>query len=313
MAHDHHDHGVDDTREYYTEQLLTIFVCGLFGFAAVRLYQTGVLKDVLRLAPQFEVSVLVGGLALLALVAVRAVCVWREAGQTQGTAHAHGHVHHHDHDHDHGHGHDHVHGPDCNHDHDHGHHAHAPGDDHGHDHSHDDHGHSHDLAWVFTRMLVLFFPVALFLIGVPNQGFSKEYLERLVGTDQALSGDFSNAARGDGTVMSFNDIRAAASDDDKRAALEGKVGIIEGLLQPIGQNQFTLYKLKRACCASDAVPLKLQVITPTALSGFQKGEWVRVKGEVRFYGPPGSAQKLPVIVVADITDVQRAPPQDIYE
>ncbi|MBX9624395.1 MAG: hypothetical protein K2X82_11355 [Gemmataceae bacterium] len=311
MAHVHDHHG-DDAREYFTEQLLTIFVCGMFGFAAVRLYQTGMLAH--ALAPQFEVPVLVGGLALLALVAVRAVCVWREAGQTQ----AHGHHHDHDgHDHHHDHAHDphHEHGPDCDHTHDHnhshGHVHHAHG--HAHDHTADDHGHSHDLAWVFARMLVLFFPVALYLIGVPNKGFSQEYLDRLVGTGEVVSGDFGNAARGEGNVMSFNDIREAAFDEGKRASLEGKVGILEGLFQPIGQNQFTLYKLKRACCASDAVPLKLQVVTPTALSGFDKGQWVRVKGEVRFVGPPGSAQKLPIIVVADITDVQKAPAQDIYE
>ena len=45
-------------------------------------------------------------------------------------------------------------------------------------------GHSHDMSWVFARMLILVFPVALFALGVPNAGFSKEAVESL-GKDAA--------------------------------------------------------------------------------------------------------------------------------
>src|SRR6185312_14499597 len=178
MAHDHHHHG-ETPRDYFVEQLLTIFVVGLFGGVAILMYQSGKLGIVL--ADPFHIPVLVGGVAVLVLVAVRALSVWKEAGAVQ--AYNHGH-HHHDHDHGHDH-HDHDHGHDHHHD-DHGHehhnhdheHAHHHHHDHGHDHhththTHDDHtaedhGHSHDMAWVLARMMVLFFPVALFLIGVPS-------------------------------------------------------------------------------------------------------------------------------------------------
>lgn len=307
MAHDHHDHhdhshGHDHhhgagAREYFTEQLLTIFVVGLFGFAAVRLYQTGMLEFVL--APQFRLPVLVGGVAILALVVVRAVAVWKEAGQLQAAA-AHDHAHH-------------EHGPDCDHDHDHAHghtHAHTG---HDHDHDHADHGHSHDLAWVFTRMMVLFFPVALFLIGVPNAGFSQDRINALLGKEDLVSAETGSVATGDGVVMSFADLREAAYDESKREALAGKVGIIEGKFRAIGQNQCTLYKLKMTCCAADTVPLKIRIITPTAVSGFNDGDWVRVKGEVRFLPIPNSSQFLPVIAVADVADVKKAPPKNEYE
>jgi hypothetical protein len=295
MAHDHthdHHHG-DSAREYFTEQLLTIFVVGMFGFAAVRMYQTGMLEHVL--APQFRLPVLLGGIGVLVIVAVRAVSVWREAGALTARAHTHDHAHDHHH---------HEHGPDCDHD-----HGHA----HGHDHDHPDHGHSHDLAWVFTRMLILFFPVALFLIGVPNQGFSQDRINQLLGSEQLVSAEVGTVATGEGVVMSFSDLREAAYDESKREYLAGKVGIIEGKFRIIGQNQFTLYKLKMTCCAADTVPLKIRIITPTAVSGFNDGDWVRVKGEVRFLPMPNSSQFLPVIAVADVTDVKKVPPKNEYE
>ena len=309
MAHDHehhhdhghhHHHGADAAREYFTEQLLTIFVVGMFGFAAVRLYQTGMLEFVL--APQFRLPVLIGGVGVLALVVVRAVSVWREAGRTQ----AH---HHHDHGHEHGHA-DHVHGPDCDHTRDHD-HDHGHGHTHAHDHA--NHGHSHDLAWVFTRVLILFFPVALFLIGLPNAGFSQDHINKILGVDQAVSAELGQVATGEGVVMSFADLRQAAYDADKREALAGQVGIIDGKFRAIGQNQCTLYKLKMTCCAADAVPLKIRIITPTAISGFDDGQWVRVKGEVRFLPIQGTTQYLPVIAVADVADVKKIPPKNDFE
>ena len=113
--------------------------------------------------------------------------VWREAGEVQDEHHAHDHGHHDHPDHAH------VHGPDCDHDHHKPGHVHGPdcehthGDAHAaHDHSPDDHGHSHDLTWVFARMLVLLFPVALFVLGVPNKGFSPDYLARMLSSEESM-------------------------------------------------------------------------------------------------------------------------------
>jgi uncharacterized membrane protein YcgQ (UPF0703/DUF1980 family) len=49
------------------------------------------------------------------------------------------------------------------------------------------------------------------------------------------------------------------------------------------------------------------------VSGFGNGEWVRVKGEVRFIQQPNSTQYIPVIAVADIADIQRTPALNEYE
>jgi hypothetical protein len=323
VAHDHQHHGAS-LREYFTEQLLTVFVVGLFGAVAVLMYTTG--KIGILLVPEFHVPVLVGGIAILVIVAIRGISVWREAGMAQAHdhdhGHSHGHDHHHDHhhDHDHGHHHHHEHGPGCDHAHDHGadcghdhHHDHAHGHDHhphDHDHSAEDHGHSHDLAWVFARMLVLFFPVALFISGIPNAGFSQDWINsKILGEDEAVSTGTGDVARGEGTVMSFNDLNDAAYDAGKRSYLQGRVGILEGQFKRVADKQFTLYTLKMTCCVTDMTSLKVQIVTPTAISGFKDGEWVRVKGEVRFVQRAGSSEFIPVIAVADVKDVTPTRPR----
>lgn len=330
MAHDHHHHG-ESARDYFVEQLLTIFVVGALGAVGILMYRDGKLQYIL--APAFHLPVLIGGVAVLVMVAVRAVAVWQEAGAVQAHHHHHDHVHdhhghHHHHDHDpaHQHGHPvhlhthdepHVHGPDCQHD-----HGHAHADDHHHDHGHghhhhdhgeDDHGHSHDLAWVFARMMVLFFPVALYMIGVPNSGFSAERIAKMLGDETALGADVGTVATGEGSVLSFNDLNEAAYDESKREALQGKIGILVGRFDRIADKEFRLYRLKMTCCAADTVPLKVRILTKTAVSGFGNSEWVKVKGEVRFVQPPGSSQYIPVIAVADIADIQRTPALNEYE
>ncbi|MBN9521919.1 hypothetical protein J0H58_25950 [bacterium] len=318
MAHDHHHHG-ESARDYFVEQLLTIFVVGSLGAVGILMYRDGRLQYIL--APAFHLPVLIGGIAVLVMVAIRAVAVWQEAGQTRAHDHDHhGHHHHHEHGPDCQHGHPvhlrahdepHVHGPDCQHD-----HAHAHADDHhdhGHHHAHDDHGHSHDLAWVFARMMVLFFPVALYMIGVPNSGFSAERIAKMLTPEEALNQDVGNVATGEGSVLSFNDLNEAAYDEGKREALKGKIGILVGRFDRIADKEFRLYRLKMTCCAADTVPLKVRIITKTAVSGFGNSEWVRVKGEVRFVQPPGSSQFIPVIAVADVADIQRTAALNEYE
>ena len=324
MGHDHHHHG-ESLKDYFTEQLLTIFVVGLLGFVGIMMYRNGQLTYIL--APMFHLPVLIGGIAVLVLVAIRGITVWREAGALR--EHDHGHDHHehdhshsHDQDHDHGHHHEHAHHRhDHVHDHDHAHahhhhdheHEHAYDHDHHHDHSHDDHGHSHDLAWVFTRMLILFFPVALFLIGVPNAGFSQDRINKLLGSEQQVEMEVGSVAQGQGQVMSFNDLNDAAYDISKREYWEGKVGILKGRYRQISEKQFTLYRLKMTCCAADTIPLKVRIITPTPVTGFNDGDWVQVKGEIRFVQVPNSAQYIPVVAVADVSDVQTTPAENEYE
>src|SRR5439155_23483956 len=157
MAHDHaHDHDHHHGGSYYLDQICTIGACGALGVIAVLMSSltdgAGQLRLSYILAPQFFGWVFAGGIALLILSAIRAVCLWQEAGRA--TAHAH----HHDHDHAHEHHHDHGHE-----------HSHEHGHDHGHAH---DHGHDHDHGWTPARYAVRMVPIVLFFLGLRNRRFS---------------------------------------------------------------------------------------------------------------------------------------------
>lgn len=176
MGHGH-DHAEDRTT-YYIEQLCTIGVCGAFGGIAVMMYKRDILK--LFLDPKFHPFVLWAGIALLVMVVVRAVAVWRSAGQT-------GHSHEHAHDHEHGadcpdHGHA------CSHDHSHD-HNHPHTHEHAHDHQHDQaHEHGHDHGWNPWRYAVLLLPIVLYFLNLPNQGFSSDWFKsRALNPDQIQS------------------------------------------------------------------------------------------------------------------------------
>ncbi|MBY0515144.1 MAG: hypothetical protein K2P78_14720 [Gemmataceae bacterium] len=327
MAHDHHHHG-DSLRDYFTEQLLNILVVGAFGFVALMMYSNGMAR--LILSEQFLTPLMLGGVGVLVVVALRAVTVWREAGEMRAHAAAHDH-HHHDHGHAHGHGHDHhhEHGPNCDHSHDHEHHAlhHHEG------HTDADHGHSHDLSWTIARVLVLFFPIALYFLGLPSRELAAALAENRVGTDAEMAtltqeemaeramgaeqvGAETREADGrvvrilrpkqppelkettlpDGTkkyephvvlkdpiVMSFKDLNDAAGDDGKREGLEGETVVIVGRMNRVTDKQFTLYRMKMTCCSADMVPLKVRMVAPQALAGYQNGEWVKVTGRLEFH------------------------------
>jgi hypothetical protein len=308
-GHDHHhDHGHSD---YYLEQLLTIFVCGSFGLVAILMYSWGRLKHML--VPELHIYVLLAGVVLTFFTLIRAITVWQSVGKV-GHDHAHGepgHVHgpdcNHGHDHKHGHhdhGHHHhehkpahgeaghVHGPDCNHGHDHKHDHHSHSHDHGH--GHDDHGHTHGNN--FLRLIVLTFPLLLFCIGLPNEGFSAAWEASRVGKDAAI-GDVQNVSAKGGDLLSFDftELNATAHDPGKRADYEGRTVRVKGQLMPISQREFTMYRLNMTCCAADMIPLKARILTSTIAPDIKSQKWYTVEGVLQFVQAPGKDSFIPLI------------------
>ena len=334
MAHNHA--GCQSPRDYFTEQLLTILVCGGLGFVAVQLYLNDMLKHIL--APQFHLPVLIGGVAVFVLVALRGLAVWREAGAlVPATDDPTCQVNH-------------VHTANCN---------HLPGLPGGDADPNlvDDHGHSHDMSWMFARMLILVFPIALFALGIPNSGLSSEAQEKKLGLEAALDPetlkerakdakveDVKTDADGnttrtlrtgsglmlrevttkDGNVtlnviaqggeeMRFNTLAEAASDADKRKSYEGQTAIMEGRFRPIqgaSGKEFTLFRMKMTCCGSDTVPIKVRIIAPHSVDR-QYFDWVRVKGVIQFRQIPGQDGYIPVLMLGDVTDIQLIPNNQI--
>jgi len=171
------------------------------------------------------------------------------------------------------------------------------------------------MAWVLARMMVLFFPVALFLIGVPNAGFSQDHIKKLLGRDAAIdTSQLAAVANREGTVMSFNDLNDAAYNDAKRAAFQGQTAVLEGKFRRLGEKEFTLFRLRMTCCAADTIPLKVRIVTPYPLSGFNDFDWVSVKGQIQFLPVPNTAptQYIPVIKV-DNSEIRKTPPRSEYE
>jgi hypothetical protein len=340
MAHLHF-HGEESVRNYFTEQLLTILVCGLFGYAAIQMYRNNMLGF---LTEPFRFPVLLGGIGILVLVVIRAISVWHEAGQLQGMTHSHAK----------GCSEDHVHTAECN-------HSSEMHDDP--DHTAEDHVHSNELSWVFARMLILIFPVLLFFMGLPNSTFSMDYQLALAydKNDTALGAELlkelakeidptktkqlpplpdGSAVRqivtktgltlreitppnggepkyeqivGEGTRMKFNDLKGAAFDVGKRESLQGQTVILEGRFKRLGDKEFSLFRFKMACCAADATPLKVRIVVPQALSNYNDGDWVEVKGQIQFRKPPGQDHYIPVIMVGDINDIRKKQPLNEYE
>jgi uncharacterized membrane protein YcgQ (UPF0703/DUF1980 family) len=392
-----HDHHHDDAiSSYFTEQLVTLLVAGLFGFVAIQMYRTGMLNNLL--APQFHSWVLAGGVMILGLVVVRAIVIWREAGEIQAMG-EHAHVHVHDgHLHIHSHAHPHVHQlRDSNLANDNLRDSNLPNDnpasqtgatpsiadakstadshtqvestaqtnssnendlDEGSEDDEHGHSHSHDLSWVMARMLVLVFPVALYFLGLPNATYSKERQLRMLGQESAMGAELLQQLAqeaevveekqlsdgriermlqtktglrlreirqadgsqpqleilgGEGRRMRFNDLNDAAFDPAKRESLQGQTAILEGRFRRLGDKEFTLFRLKLTCCAADTVPLRVRIVVPQALSGFNDFDWVEVKGQIQFVKVPNQERYLPVILVADITDVRKTEPKGEYE
>jgi uncharacterized membrane protein YcgQ (UPF0703/DUF1980 family) len=329
-------------RDYFTEQLLTILVCGGVGFVAIQLYLNDMLKHIL--APQFHLPVLIGGVAVLLLVVIRAIAVWREAGQlqpvTDGVTCQQNHVH----------------TAACNHT--------LPGMPTGDaatttPENIDDDGHSHDMSWVFARMLILVFPIALFALGIPNSGLSAKGQLDLAGNDVSLdpqalekladeSAVYEQKVEGDttmrvlkhenglmirevltkdgdkqkrtlsviaqaGTEMRFNDLTEAAFDADKRKSYAGQTAILEGRFRKLTDKEFTLFRMKMTCCGSDAIPLKVRIIAPQAVGDFKDFDWVKVRGVIQFIKAPGQERYTPVVVLSDLKDIVVVPVRNEYE
>jgi hypothetical protein len=318
MAHSH-DHSHEDRNAYYLNQLFTIAVCGSLGGVAVMLWWSG--KIGLMLHPKFFPWVLSGGIALLILVAIRAVAVWRSVDQAATVPDP-------THDHDHcGHSHD-----PCAHEHEHGirsaeqttgfslgatslplsppvhHHHHDHDHEHSHDHDHEHgHDHDHDHGWAPWRYVVLLLPVVLFFLNLPNQGLSAND----GGGDLSgftLSGPTSLQSKGNIDV-GFVELQQAALTPETRDYYEGKDVTLIGQYYGSDPKRFTLRRFKIACCGADAVKLDAVIeINRSAPSDVvvdpdrYRNKWVEVHGRIQFFQKPGTNEYITGLILYPTTE-----------
>lgn len=284
MAHDH-SHG--DSNAYYLNQLCTILVCGALGGVAVLLWWSG--KISLMLHPKFYLWVLLGGITLLVLVVLRAAAVWRSVDELAAVP-----QHMHDRDHEHC-GHDHA---PCEHDHEHEH-----DHDHGHEHSHD-HGHDHEHGWAPWRYVVLLVPVVLYMLNLPNQGFSAD----AGGTLNLADFQAPTSVRSTGTAtVGFAELQQASLTPESRDYYEGKTITLTGQYAGADPKRFTLVRYKIACCAADAVKLNAVImVDPQSTEKVDpdryRNQWVEVTGRVHFFQKPGSNEYVTALILYPTKD-----------
>jgi len=282
IGHDHdhaeghgHDHPHDNTAsEYYLEQLLTILVCGAIGVTAILMYHFDRLNYLL--VPQFHPWVLGGGVVLVVVTAIRAASLWVSVGTPdQGAGH--------------------VHGPDCDHDHGPEDHATTPGG-------------------TYLKTIPFALPLVLFVMGLPNAGFSKEWTERRLGKAEVI-GELKEVAAKDGDTLTldFGELNMAAYDPGKRDAFEGRRIRVKGQLKKVSEKDYELFKLKMTCCAADMIPLKARIksdiVIPQSL--FRDHDWVTVEGQLQFVEIPEKRMFLPVIRIGGKSGLglQKAQPE----
>jgi phosphate/sulfate permease len=316
MGHEHaHAHG-EGEGNFFLDQLFTILSCGAVGLVAVLMYQTGMLGRIL--APMFFMPVLAGGIAVLLLVAMRAVAVWRLAGARAITgADATAAPHEHDHGHAHSNGHE-----DCGHDHG----GSSGGHDHSHDHAHshahahveEEHGHDH--GWAPWRYMVLAIPVFLYFLGLPRDGFSGDARDRSLSGGQLQQNPkrqmlslvagapvMTNALRKTEPrrmLLRFKELAEAAAIPSRQEVYEGDIGVIRGQFVPLkgSDRSFTLFRVNMTCCAADAVFLEIRIVAPDPIQGIGPNQWVQVEGLISFQKNE-KGKWIPVITLKSNDDI----------
>jgi hypothetical protein len=331
MAHAHaHAHG-ETENTYFLDQLCTIAVCGLIGFTAVGLYMKGWLQTKFLLNPRFHEPVLIAGIVLVAMAVLRAIAVWRLAGDARAAQLAAeqgdecGHDHHEEEcGHEHSHGHDHAHG--------HG-HGHDHAQSHGHDHAHgpaenDDEAMAHDHGWSPWQYAVLIIPAVLYFMGLPQDGYNmlrlKEDLKEVALDPAKANQRLALANLGGGTVLAamkknkpqrftFSQLQVSSTQPVARERLDGMTVILEGQFRrsPSSDREFQLFRVQVSCCGSDAITLQARIIAPEPLQGFQDMEWVEIEGELTYQKVSGRDRWVPVIKIPSMKNIiKEDPPAD---
>jgi hypothetical protein len=284
MAHEHEHH--TGGNEYYLQQLITVGVAGAFGVCGVLMYTLHDIKDgesvrklTHILAEPFHIWVLVGSILLLAVTAFRGAALWMQAGAKDDHLHE---------DHT---GHDHAPGEACNH----------PGHDHS-DHDHSDHDHGN----IYWRVIVLAFPIALLVMGLPNRGYSDDRTRALLGNAREIGELNDVSSKGKlGQTLNFDELAQTAYRAETREQYTGFEITIQGKFQALETSsgrEFTLFAEKMTCCASDQILLKARGVVavpsqldPIRIKGFPM---VVVTGKLQFAeDTPGNF--IPVLRVAE--------------
>jgi hypothetical protein len=150
---------------------------------------------------------------------------------------------------------------------------------------HDPHScHSHEHDWAPWRYTVLLIPVVLFLLDLPNQGFS------LARADTEIAEGMDVEARGGNVIGDYLELHNAAYTEQSRNQYVGRTANIIAQVAP-GSNRvrFTIARYKMRCCPGDAIPIQMFVevedsadLKKTFSSQALHQKWIEITGIVQF-------------------------------
>jgi uncharacterized membrane protein YcgQ (UPF0703/DUF1980 family) len=110
---------------------------------------------------------------------------------------------------------------------------------------------------------------------------------------------------GQGEKVSYKSLIEFANRSDTRRQWQGQVVEVIGEYQATANDHvFDLVRMKITCCSGDAVPIFVRVLANESITGFKRGDWVRVTGRVDFLEDrPGSGTFRTLLRVAVANDV----------
>jgi hypothetical protein len=166
------------------------------------------------------------------------------------------------------------------------------------------HCHAHEQHWRPWRYIVLFLPIVLFILGLPNQGFSSAKAVEVEETERTIADQ-----SGDLLHLDFLELQRWAFDEGKREWAEGRTGDLRDQFAPSKSSQaFGLVRYKMLSCPCDAIPIHVAVISPDGVPNLKPGSWVQVTGQIQFRKRKDRDEYLPALKLRSRNDVIPIPP-----
>jgi uncharacterized membrane protein YcgQ (UPF0703/DUF1980 family) len=136
----------------------------------------------------------------------------------------------------------------------------------------------------------------------------------MLGRAEELEGGGGKIAEKDEIPLRFDELAVAAAMPSKRNYYEGHIGKLKGKYQPLSDRDFTLFRLKITCCASDAVPLKVRIISSAPLpQDLAPGDWIEASGQIQFRKIVGKEEYLPVLLTTPADVKKTTAGTSLYE
>ena len=157
-------------------------------------------------------------------------------------------------------------------------------------------------------------PIVLYFLNLPNSSFSAEKFGRDLSSAEVEGNAGLKESTGDAFSLGFKELSSAAYYPDRRAELEGKTGRLAGMYSPISSNdkEFTLFRVKMNCCAADAIPVGVRIISPDNITSIDSKQWVEVEGQIQFLKLKGQDKFMPVLQLKSKDQVKKIAARSDY-